>query len=190
MYHFPRFVDRETQNTHENLGPNRCFLLLLHARFSSTFRSCQLHGAMAAEPPAHSDNELVRSLQQRLKPGRGPLPKPHIVRAAIALAKDDRQEPTPAWLTTHGVPTMGDAKTRVLTLRARIVDEGLLETETQSGPALASSPSPAPLLPEKLLVKGARVRAHARDQRFQMWYARLVAGRAARDTRGPRLTTL
>ena len=86
---------------------------------------------------------------------------------------------------------MGDAKTRVLTLRARIVDEELLETETQSGPAaLASSPSPAPLLPEKLLVKGARVRAHAHDQRLQMRYARLVAGRAARDTRGPRLTTL
>ena len=87
---------------------------------------------------------------------------------------------------------MGDAKTRVLTLRARIVDEGLLETETQSGPALASSPSPAPLLPEKLLVKGARARvqAHAHDQRLQMRYARLVAGRAARDTRGPRLTTL
>ena len=188
MYHFPRFVDRETQY-HET--PNRTLLLsprslLEHFPFVPAARR---DGNV--QPPAHSDDELVRSLQQRLKPGRGPLPKPHIVRAAIALAKDDRQEPTPAWLTTHGVPTMGDAKTRVLTLRARIVDEELLETETQSGPAaLASSPSPAPLLPEKLLVKGARVRAHARDQRFQMWYARLVAGRAARDTRGPRLTTL
>ena len=188
MYHFPRFVDRETQYTHENssrtllLSPRS---LLEHFPFVPAARR---DGNV--QPPAHSDDELVRSLQQRLKPGRGPLPKPHIVRAAIALAKDDRQEPTPAWLTTHGVPTMGNAKTRVLTLRARIVDEGLLETETQSGPALASSPSPAPLLPEKLLVKGARVRGHARDQRFQMWYARLVAGRAARDTRGPRLTTL
>ena len=159
MYHFPRFVSRETQY-HENPEPSVAFRSLLEARFSSTFRSCQLHGAMAAEPPAHIDDELVRSLQQRLKPGRGPLPKPHIVRAAIALAKDDRQEPTPAWLTTHGVPTMGDAKTRVLTLRARIVDEGLLETETQSGPALASSPSPAPLLPEKLLVTGEWVNEH------------------------------
>ena len=33
------------------------------------------------QPPAHSDNELVRSLQQRLKPGPGPLPKSHIVRS-------------------------------------------------------------------------------------------------------------
>ena len=116
MYHFPRFVDRETQYTHENssrtllLSPRS---LLEHFPFVPAARR---DGNV--QPPAHSDDELVRSLQQRLKPGRGPLPKPHIVRAAIALAKDDRQEPTPAWLTTHGVPTMGDAKTRVLTLRA------------------------------------------------------------------------
>ena len=144
---------------------------------------------MAAEPPTHSDEELVRSLQQRLKPVRGPRPKPHIVRAAIALARDDTLQTTTAWWASHGI-SRGNAQMGVLKLCDRLVNEGLLETETQSGPALASSPSPAPLLPEKLLVKGARVRAHARDQRFQMWYARLVAGRAARDTRGPRLTTL
>ena len=90
MYHFPRFVDRETQNTHE-IADERCFPLASCSSLLEQFRSCQLHGAMAAvQPPAHSDDELVRSLQQRLKPGRGPLPKPHIVRAAIALAGRQR----------------------------------------------------------------------------------------------------
>ena len=80
------------------------------------------------------------------------------MRAAIALAKDDKQEPTAAWLTSHGVPTMGDAKTRVIKLRGRIVDERLLNIEAQSGHAASSSP--APLLAEKLLVTEQWVSEH------------------------------
>ena len=68
------------------------------------------------------DAELIARLQKALKPKRGPMPKPTMVAAALALARDKSMLPAAA---CKGLPA--GSHTRATILRDRILREGLLD---------------------------------------------------------------
>ena len=105
-----------------------------------------------------SEDKLLAALQLRLKPPGKRTVKMKLVAAAADLARDPKLTPKEAY-RIHEVPA-GDARTRVIAYRKRIIDEKMLEVAESNGPPPSFPPSTTFGLPESLLVQQHWINEH------------------------------